>query len=123
MKLDALKFLETEQRMTKGCSISCFDCDFYRDNNGLDVPCVILRKYNLKRYVEIVEEWDKKYPLKTCAQVFFEKFPDAPRDENNGKSPRPCPDDCFKEVKRLCEYQCVECWDQKAPDEYQDWAD
>lgn len=121
--MDAVKYLKTKARMTKECSISCDSCGFSIKNNGTDKRCRSLQYEYPEKAVEIAENWEKEHPLKTCAQVFFEKFPDAPKDENNGKTPKPCPDDCFAKAKRYCQYKCVECWDQKAPDKYQEWGE
>ncbi len=121
--MDAVKYLKTKNRMTKGCMEICNRCELYKDNNGRNVICDEFEFDYPEEAVEKVRKWDEAHPIKTCAQVFFERFPDAPKDEFNGKSPKPCPSDCFKGVEQLCGDQCVECWNQKAPDEYQDWAD
>lgn len=46
---------------------------------------------DVKTAIEIVQKWSYEHPKKTYAQDFFEKFPDAPKDEAvKGKSPLAC---------------------------------
>lgn len=120
--MDAVKYFEIKKRMTKSCTIDCYKCGLFSFNNGYRLYCRTLEEEHPIKAVEIVEKWYQEHQEKTCAQVFFERFPDAPKDEFNGKSPKPCPSDCFKGVEQLCGNPCIECWNQKAPDEYQEWS-
>lgn len=63
---------------------------------------------------ELVDKWVKEHPVKTYAQDFFEKFPNAQRLKNG--VPKICIDriyntECIDEY--CCEPKCVECWNQE----------
>lgn len=71
--------------------------------------------------------WKEVKKSKTRAQVFFEKFPDAPK-HSDGR-PRACAKDCgltdkcrAKEHKGTLLY-CIYCWQEPASDKYQEWGD
>ena len=66
--------------------------------------------------METVQKWSDEHPKKTYAQDFFEKFPDAPKDEAvKGKCPWACRigiygGGCPKiDPKIDC---CYECWNE-----------
>lgn len=54
---------------------------------------------------------------KTMMEDFFEKFPDAPRDESG--SPAPCPSDVYNVSDLPCGYDnprdCRACWSRPVP--------
>ena len=58
----------------------------------------------------ILAKWAEEHPEKTIADDFFEKFPNAPRDDAN--NPYPCAKDCGYSKPPYCEHipNCVECW-------------
>lgn len=60
---------------------------------------------------EIVDKWAAEHPVKTYAQDFFEKFPNAARDHNG------LPGVCWKQVYgggKDCPFdECIECWDRE----------
>lgn len=63
---------------------------------------------------EIVYEWVKEHPVKTYAMDFFEKFPNAPKD-NDGE-----PRTCIKNIyglaishERCTAQSCAKCWNQE----------
>ena len=66
--------------------------------------------------IETVQKWSDEHPKKTYAQDFFEKFPDAPKDEAvKGKCPWACRigiygGGCPKIDPEIdC---CYECWNE-----------
>jgi hypothetical protein len=68
-----------------------------------------------------LEEWDAAHPVKTYAQDFFEKFPNATRDD--AKIPKSCWG-CIYPKERLCPkvngvrvYDCTVCWNRPMADE------
>ena len=66
-----------------------------------------------------MKKWSEEHKAKTRAEVFLERFPDARRDENGE------PQACAKIMgltDRCPEYSCYSCWQQPAPDKYQDWG-
>ena len=71
---------------------------------------------DVKVAIETVQKWSDEQPKKTYAQDFFEKFPDAPKDEAvKGKCPWACRigiygGGCPKiEPEIDC---CYECWNE-----------
>ena len=61
---------------------------------------------------EIVDEWVKEHPVKTYAMDFFEKFPNAPKDELG--LPMPCVTSIYEDLEMKCdECSCSDCWNQE----------
>lgn len=124
--MDAVKYLKTKNRMTKGCMEICNRCELYKDNNGRNVICDDFEFDYPEEAVEKVRKWDEAHPIKTRAQVFFEKFPDAPR-KSDGR-PATCAyqcgltDHCLEERYSGNNIYCEYCWEDPAPDKYQEWA-
>ena len=124
--MDAVKYFEIRKRMTKSCSIGCNKCDFGWYNNGIHLNCNDFENEYPEKAVEIAEQWENEHPLKTRAQVFFERFPDAPK-HSDGR-PIACAKRCgltdkcrAKEHKGTLVY-CIYCWQKPAPDKYQEWG-
>ena len=63
------------------------------------------------KVVESLQKWSDEHPKKTYAQDFFEKFPDAPRDELYKKRyPWVCRAGIYGgECPRI---ECDECWNE-----------
>ena len=61
---------------------------------------------------EIVDEWTKKHSVKTYAMDFFEKFPNAPKEDVG--TPIPCILDIYDNLDIDCsKNDCVDCWNQE----------
>ena len=122
--MDAVKYLKTRKRMTKSCTIDCQKCGLFASNNGYRLYCRTFEEEHPIKAVEIAEKWEKEHPLKTRMQVFFEKFPDAPK-HSDGR-PIACAKHCgLTEKCREKEYKgtlvyCIYCWQEPAPDKYQE---
>ena len=66
--------------------------------------------------IENLQKWSDKRSKKTYAQDFFEKFPDAPKDEAvKGK----CPLSCRRGIYggECPDMECDECWNEPLNDE------
>ena len=61
--------------------------------------------------VENLQKWSDEHPKKTYAQDFFEKFPDAPKDES---AKLKCPLACRREIYngKCPDMECDECWNE-----------
>ena len=62
----------------------------------------------------IVDKWVSEHPVKTYMQDFFEKFPNA-RKEDSGE-PIPCIGEIYPECyhNKLCSVEnCFDCWNQE----------
>ena len=89
-------------------------CDFHSD-------CSKCRLYNYYERCgvrdlpdntnEIVGEWVKEHPVKTYAMDFFEKFPNAPKDDD-GK-PKCCRISIYGDKLECPDGGCKECWDRE----------
>ena len=108
--MEAIEYLQQKKRMTKAdkdgdCPIVCSDCTLRHRHNGTGYTCLQLDRLNPERAIEIVEKWAKEHPLKTYAQDFFEKFPNAPRDRKG------LPILCKKKIYGgECSSKCTNCW-------------
>ena len=113
-EMTARDYFEYKATMTglddKGrCTIKCRTCPISSNNNNCRVGCRELESIYPWRAIELVQKWAEEHPVKTIAEDFFEKFPNAPKDED---VPKPCAkhcgyvDDCPEGVT------CNECWKQ-----------
>ena len=66
--------------------------------------------------MEALKKWSDEHPVKTYAQDFFEKFPDAPKDEAvKGKCPWACRCVIYGGECPMIEPEidcCYECWNE-----------
>ncbi len=107
--MDAVLFLKEKARMTNDCSISCIECPLCLASNELDITCSDLENKHSKEVVEIVEKWSRENPVKNMMNDFFEKFPNAPKKNNN--EPWCCPHHCGYAEDNSCNVTgCLECW-------------
>lgn len=103
--MDAIKFLKERVRMCNSFD-GCDNCPL--QNECLDTE--------IEAMVNAVEQWSKSHPQKTMMQDFFEKFPDAPKHEDD--TPQfPCPSHLgYGNLKEMeCEFfqgNCSKCWNR-----------
>lgn len=81
--MDAVEMLKETNRMTNKCQINCMHCEF---KSG----CIDMKLDEPEKYVEIVENWSKAHPQKTQADLSFERYPNAVKDENGIPEMLPC---------------------------------
>lgn len=62
-----------------------------------------------------LQKWSNEHPNKTYAQDFFEKFPDAPKNEFKGRCPLACRRGIYG--GECPSAGCVECWNEPMNDE------
>lgn len=104
--MDAIKFIMTKNRMCKAKG-ACANCPI--DKHDLLCDCVDASESELKKMVEIVEQWGKENPVKTYKDDFMEKFPKAELYSSGA------PKCCKKQVYGLeeCENDnCSDCWNE-----------
>ena len=66
---------------------------------------------DMAKFEAILAKWEDEHPEKTIADDFFEKHPNAPRDDAN--NPYPCAKDCGYSKPPYCErvpFNCDNCW-------------
>lgn len=111
--MDAVKFLKEYRRMCKEyrsdddeCSVQC---PFYRD-------CHYKYK-NIQSVVDRVEQWSQTHPQKTMMQDFFEKFPNAPKNDDD--APCFCPAELGYSNSNCRDDKdsCVKCWSRPLEEE------
>ena len=99
------KAMRIWKRMCK--SPECDDCPL-----STEKVCQDLREdYDESLIESIFAKWAEEHPERTIADDFFEKFPNAPRDDTN--NPYPCAKDCGYSKPLYCEripFNCNNCW-------------
>ncbi len=111
--MDAVKYFKEKARMSQNCNIGCDNCLLGTASDLLDVACADFEQFKPDEAVKIVEEWAKAHPQKTRKQDFFEKYPNAPKDEK-GYPKRGC---CiylgyYDNCKPDSIEGCYDCWDE-----------
>lgn len=78
----------------------CYDCPLRCDHSSPDSFS--------DNADEIVDKWVKEHPVKTYAMDFFEKFPNAPKDDNG--NPKCCCISIYGDKLKCPDGGCEECW-------------
>ena len=60
---------------------------------------------------EIVDKWAEEHPIKTYMQDFFEKFPNALKEESS--EPKTCVKNIYGIDIDCSKIDCVDCWNQE----------
>lgn len=112
--MDAVEFIKEYRRMCKkyaymeACGEDCSsECPLH--GGYCDVGYEHLEADYV---VSKVQQWSHDHPQKTIMQDFFEKFPNAPKDDSG--SPCLCPADLGYEEKNCGEVDCncLKCWNR-----------
>lgn len=61
----------------------------------------------LAKEESVIDDWCGKHPTKTYADDFFEKFPNAPK--NNNGTPCMCLNQIYQTIQ-TCDGDCIFCW-------------
>ena len=111
--MDTELYFRTKRRMTNSCNIECDRCPLCYEHNGFSLACGNFELLHPDFAVEILENWLKEHPEKTMMQDFFEKHPNAPKEEDG--TPRFCPSDCGYIDEDYCGDllgDCFKCWNR-----------
>lgn len=114
--MDAKEYFEIKRRMTKQCSISCFDCPF-DEFEDCDC-CTNLEQEYPEKAIELVKEWAEKHPKFTnkdkLNQIIKEAFGEDKEAVKCTVATNACMEFC--DTMDCCE--CVEFWqsEYKAPE-------
>ena len=88
------------------CYDGCEKCELY-DEYGSCAVCELPDNID-----EVVDKWVEEHPVKTYAMDFFEKFPNAPKDELG--LPKPCVTSVYEDLEMKCDIcSCSDCWNQE----------
>lgn len=108
------EFVKAQGRMC--ASRNCFKCPMFYTNNGLGAGCRTYAAAFPAAVIAIVEKWAAEHPephKKTYAEDYFEKFPNAQRDEDG--TPKSCRRYAYNNNE--CFMNCKACWDEPMPEE------
>lgn len=97
--MDAVEFLKERIRMCKSYKDSCAGCNLYNFFQESNIHCIELLECCPEESVNLVQQWSQSHPQKTMMQDFFEKFPNAPKDDFG--TPYLCPEDIGYEEKNV----------------------
>lgn len=80
--MDAIEYFKIKNRLTKtndcgDCTTSCEHCPLDLLNNGHDLSCVSFERKYPEEAIKLMEDWEKKHPVKTRQDNFLKLFPDA----------------------------------------------
>lgn len=119
--MDLKEYMSIKRRIVKTssqkkCNVGCWDCPLSDKNNGIGVGCRELEWRHPEKAEEIVKQWAKEHPVKTYAQDFFEKFPNA-RKAKTGR-PAVCREQIYNIEGTACiAGPCTECWNEPMEDD------
>lgn len=109
------EYMKIKRRMVKYdlkkrvCTQNCVKCAFRTQNNGLKCHCSDIELIDPELAENIVKQWAKEHPQKTYAQDFFEKHPNARKDEFG--RPKMCREDIYGGGCRD-DNNCMDCWNE-----------
>lgn len=107
--MDAVLFLKEWERMCKANG-GCVSCEFCKEFGG-DNECGLDATNHPEKAVEIVEKWSRENPVKTMMSDFFEKFPNAHKEDTG--APMVCPwtmGYCESDSEICDNLNCYDCW-------------
>lgn len=121
--MDAIEFIKEYRRMCKKYAYMDAWGEDCSNECALYSHCDLRSPSNLPEYiVSKVEQWSQDHPQKTMIQDFFEKFPNAPKEED-GTPIDICPSYCGYTDEpnslALCEKfnkNCLKCWSRPLED-------
>ena len=81
------------------------------DGCVLENKCIVLKECDYSTAEAILAKWAEEHPEKTIADDFFERCPNAMKDDM--KIPHACAKHCGYPAPAYCErvpQRCAECW-------------
>lgn len=111
-----INFFKEVKRMCK--TEQCTSCPFVL-GSGCKISYFFLSTtaptIDLPTMISMVQKWSDEHPLKTYAQDFFEKFPNALKDHEG--VPNACLVDIYGSSFDECYGCCIDCWNKPMNDE------
>ena len=104
-----MEFKQAMRVIKRICSLQdgCEKCELNLNCPFITIPSEL----DYDKAEVVLAKWAAEHPEKTIADEFFEKFPNAPRDDRN--TPYPCAKDCGYSKPPYCErvpFSCDKCW-------------
>lgn len=123
MKIDCSKtvnFFDEYKRMcAKVHGLPCSKCPLSYTRNGTDYGCETYIRLYPDKAVEIVQAWSDAHQIKTYAEDFFEKFPNAARE--TGGTPKSCWRNVYGSGNcPVIDHDCAKCWNRIMEDKPND---
>ena len=112
--MELKEYMSIKRRMVKTsnlsfCNIECLECPLSDKHNGIGVGCQTFETRYPEKAEDIVKQWAKEHPAKTYAQDFFEKHPNARKDDFG--QPKMCREYVYGGDCRGDD-NCVDCWNE-----------
>ena len=109
-------FVKERERMCYTCG-GCVGCSFNSENNGYGYQCEDYVNICTKEAVQALQKWSDSHPeSKTYADDFFEKFPNAPKEDGIPMCCRASvygDGSCDERYTGLgYENECIPCWNE-----------
>lgn len=121
MRIDCSKtvnYFAERQRMCRS-GISCAKCPLENRNNGVGISCAPLEREYPDKAIKIVQKWSDEHPQKTYAEDFFEKFPNAPKEDDG--TPKSCWRNIYGDGNCVdISHRCKMCWNRIMEDKPND---
>lgn len=109
--MEEIEFLKICKKICKKCNKRvCAGCELEA------LSCEDFNEKILQDMINFVNKWILEHPEKTMLQDFYEKHPNAPKNEYG--VPKPCPWDCGYDENDACVYKdieqdkCYQCWNR-----------
>lgn len=103
--MDAIKYFQEKNRLTKDCGIFCVDCKL-----NCQQRCGELEMNEPEKAVKIIEQWGKDCPEENYKNYFLKVFPRAKLTAEG--YPHLCVEDAFGTPASCGNYNCCQCWDK-----------
>lgn len=104
---DTLLFAAEQRRMCKSFG-RCTGCPLIYRNCTISFPHEDIS--NDKRILDVVQQWHDEHPLKTYAQDFFTKFPNACKYPSG--TPCACRNNIYGNGRCSHKCNCKDCWNE-----------
>ena len=124
MKIDCSKTVNFFDEYKRMCArenrLSCSKCPLSFIRNGTEYGCATYIRLYPNKAVEIVQKWSDEHEHWTYAEDFFEKFPNAPEEDDGTPKSYWC--DIYGTGKCISHqhHECADCWNRIMEDKPND---
>ena len=119
-EMTAMEYLRVKQRLCyfhkSIMGFGCGKCPLLTKDGDARYFCREIERKDPEKAIAIAQKWAEEHLQKTMKQDFFEKFPNAPKYNDN--YPKVCPNKLGYEVSEKCAMHrgvvgdCEECWNR-----------
>lgn len=113
--MEFAEYMRIKRRMTKSdddgcCKLGCSNCPLSYFNNKTVLECGDFEMLMTKEAEAVIAAWDAEHREKTMKMDFFEKNPNAQKNEYG--IPEICPHHIGYKKNSKCDKRCIECWNR-----------